>query len=117
MKKIKIGKREATEVFENIYAVGYCEVQYLTSTKNPVAYSSGVYGWSCDYYYFEDEKITISTGYSPVGKRLDYKLVQKYEDKARKIYYNTADYKETQKKLKSLLKRFLKEIKGANINK
>lgn len=96
---------------ERVYRVGYCDLQHLLQCEEPIAYSCGVDGWACDYYKVEDAY--ICTGYRPIGKRVDYKIVDKYDAKAEKItsaYY--ADYKKQKAILSRLLKSFIKEIRG-----
>jgi len=83
MNKIKATKKEMQQNYK-ILSVGYCDIQHLLSYQNPIAYSAGLYGWSCDYYEIND--IIISTGYSPINTKNmqeNYKLNQEYEQKAR----------------------------------
>lgn len=110
--KIKTTQRDMKEAYgSRLYAVGYCDLQHLLQYKSPIAYStSNMYGWRCDLYWFEDEKIALTTGYAPVGKRLDSDLISKYDVKAEKIVYSELCYENKRRKIKSLLKRFLKEI-------
>lgn len=111
--KVKTTQRDMKEAYGNrLYAVGYCDLQHLLQYKSPIAYStSNTYGWRCDLYWFEEQRIALTTGYAPVGKRLDYELVRKYDVKAEKIVYSRElSYEKKQSKIKSLLKRFLKEI-------
>jgi hypothetical protein len=82
MYKIKATKREMRENFR-ILSIGYCDMQCLLRYQSPIAYSSGVYGWACDYYEVDD--VIISTGYAPINSKNmknDYKLVKEYENKA-----------------------------------
>ena len=107
--KVKTSKKSVKNYFNNIYSIGYCNAQYLLQGVNPFAYSSGTYGWSCDYY--EIEGICISTGYSPIGKSIDYDLVRKYDDKAMKILDNyNIDYQKRKNKVNKLLLKFINEI-------
>lgn len=101
MNKIKASKREMGNNYR-ILSIGYCNAQYLLSYETPVAYSVGVYGWSCDYY--DIDGIIISTGYSPISSKNmkeDYKLIKEYEDKARAL--NSKE--EIQQLLRELLKK------------
>jgi hypothetical protein len=110
MNKIKTTKNEMKQNYR-ILSVGYCDMQYLLNYESPIAYSSGVYGWSCDYYYIEG--VVISTGYSPIDSknmRDDYKLIREYEQKAREL--NTRE--EVQKLLFELVN-ILKEVKNENM--
>lgn len=106
--RLKATKTQIKNNFKNIISIGYCDIQYLTYYKNPFAYSSGAYGWNCDYY--EIENVCLSTGYSPIGKDIDYEIIRKYELKARKIVldYNI-DYKMREKKVNKLLIEFIKK--------
>ena len=100
--KVKTSKKSVKNAFVKIYSIGYCEAQNLLQCINPFAYSSGVYGWSCDYY--EVDGICISTGYNTIGKSIDYNLVRKYDDKARKILDNyNIDYQKRKNKVNKLL--------------
>jgi hypothetical protein len=106
--KLKTTKTQIKNNFVNVLSFGYCDIQYLTYYKNPFAYSSGSFGWSCDYY--EIDNVCLSTGYNPIGKNVDYTILRKYELKAQKIVldYNT-DYKIREKKVNKLLTEFIKK--------
>lgn len=84
MNKIKTTKREMKNNYR-ILSFGYCDVQSLLAYESPVAYSAGVYGWSCDYY--DIDGVIICTGYSPITtknmKDLSYDEVREWEAKAR----------------------------------
>ena len=87
-----------------ILSIGYCDAQSLLAFESPVAYSSGAYGWCCDYYYIGD--VVVSTGYSPISSknmRKDYDLVKQYEEKARKL--------NTREEHKKLLLEFIEAMK------
>lgn len=54
----------------NLKSAGYCDLQYLLTNHNPVAYTSGVYGWNFDVYKVYG--LTICTGYRGMpGERLE----------------------------------------------
>ena len=110
--KLKTTKSQIKNNFVNIISIGYCELQYLTYYKNPFAYSSGAYGWSCDYY--DINNVCLSTGYNPIGESASYELIKKYEMKAQQIVtdYNI-DYNLKVKKVNKLLTDFVnKSIKN-----
>ena len=108
--KLKTTKTQVKNNFNIILSLGYCDIQYLTSYKSPFAYSSGSCGWSCDYY--EINNICLSTGYSPIGENVDYKLLSKYELKAQKIVYDyNLDYKLREKKVNKLFSDFVNKCK------
>ena len=95
----------------NVVKVGYCNLQYLLNYENAFAYSSGAYGWSCDYY--DINGVIISTGYSPIGKSVDYELIKKYNLKAEKIVNNyELSYEVRKKQVKKLLNEFIEKVRG-----
>lgn len=106
--KLKASKND----FKNseVYRIGYCQLQSLLNEKSPFAYSCGVNGWSCDYYQFGSA--IISTGYSPIGKEVDYKIVRLYESKAQKLY--ELPYEKRNAKREKLLNEFIAKIRGLN---
>ena len=54
----------------NLRSASYCDLQDLLTNHNPVAYTSGVYGWNFDVY--EVYGLTICTGYRGMpGKQLE----------------------------------------------
>jgi len=104
--KAKVTKTAVKNSFNTILSIGYCDIDNLTRYKNPFGYSSGVYGWACDYY--DIEGVCLSTGYAPIGQNVDYKLVRKYEAKAQKLVtdYNI-NYDLKAKKVNKLLTEFI----------
>tara|TARA_R110002020_G_C16034158_1_gene753150 strand:+ start:94 stop:453 length:360 start_codon:yes stop_codon:yes gene_type:complete len=110
--KLKTTKKAIKEnTYQNLMSVGYCDLQFLLRFKNPFAYSSGQNGWACDYYELENDGMSyiISTGYSPIGKRLPYDLIKKYEKIARdSIVYNRKITRKNQR-LERLINKFLIE--------
>lgn len=107
--KVKTTKKSVKNAFCNIYSIGYCNAQNLLQGIDPFAYSTGVYGWSCDYYNIEG--VCVSTGYSTIGEKINYELVNKYENKATKILddYNV-DYQKRKKRVNKLLIKLINEI-------
>lgn len=47
-------------------SVPYCDLQNLLSVTEPIAYTSGKYGWNADIYM--NGNLAIVTGYRPFGK-------------------------------------------------
>ena len=106
--KLKTTKKQINSNFNTILSIGYCDVQYLTYFKKPFAYSSGLYGWACDYY--EIDNICLSTGYGPIGQSVDYKLLRNYEEKARSIVNNyNIKWELKERKVNKLLCEFVKK--------
>ena len=91
--KLQTTKTNIKNNFVTVLTAGYCELQYLLNYSNPFAYSSGVYGWACNYYTPSTKYngVCLATGYNTDrlgGKRVNYELVKEYEQKAREIVYN-----------------------------
>lgn len=78
--KTKVTNKEIRPNYNNILSIGYCEAQFLLRGVSPFGYNCGVYGWNCDFY--DIDGICVSTGYRPIGKRVNYSLLKEYEDKA-----------------------------------
>ena len=98
--KLKTTKKQIKESAYQLYAAGYCELDRLLVYQSPFAYSSGVYGWSCDYYNLDG--VIISTGYSPIGEIVAYDLIKKYNNLAKKTH--------SRDEMGELLQDFLNEI-------
>jgi hypothetical protein len=98
---------------DNYYIIGagYCSLQFLLRYQNPIAYSAGVYGWSCDYYNVDD--VIISTGYGYINSKntfANYEMIKKYDDKARHILDNNT-HEIAKKKINKLLHSFIRKSK------
>lgn len=82
--KYKTTAKALKEGYYKILDVGYCDLQFLLKYQNPVAYSSGVYGWNFDVY--DINGVAIATGYrgmpSKNTKNITYKIMKEYDDKA-----------------------------------
>ena len=107
--KLKATKKQITSQSSRILKLHYCECQTLLHYSEPFAYSSGAYGWSCDYY--DIDGIIISTGYNPIGKEVDYNLCNEYEKLARKVVYNnySESYEIKKDKVTKLLNEFIQK--------
>ena len=105
--KLKTTKKQIRENAKQLYAVGYCELDSLLVYQSPFAYSSGVYGWACDYYQFDG--VVISTGYSPTGESIAYNLQKKYNNLAKKAH--------SRDEVGKLLQDFLNEITKTKVKK
>lgn len=120
MLKIKSTKKEVKEASYRVLSIGYCKAQYLLHEENSVCYCSGIYGWYCDNYDMQKYgyNLTISTGYNPISDqniskeaiKNKYKIIKKYEEKARKIYYSGYDWQTKRRKLAKNLEKFIDEI-------
>lgn len=109
--KVQVTKRMIKENYTNIIEVSYCELQHLLRYEDARFYTAGIYGWSADIYEI-DRNTVIVTGYSPFGNiRPDYKMVRKYDEKAREIHYDyDKTYEQNRKRLSKLLEKFIKEV-------
>ena len=107
--KFKATKKEMKENYNTIISIGYCKAQNLLRNQSPIAYSAGVYGWSCDYY--DVGGVLISTGYAPIGTSPDYDIICKYDSQAAKISsdYNLS-YEERKRMINDLLNEFIAEV-------
>ena len=109
--KVKVTKKEIKENYKNVISVGYCELQFLLKGKNPNFYTSGIYGWGADIYQISNTACIV-TGYQPFGNiEIERNTIQKYEEKARKVYCDySLNWKQQIKKLEKLLDKFIKEV-------
>jgi len=113
MVKLRVTKKEIRENYR-IVGIGYCGAQYLLKHQEPFGYSSGVYGWACDYY--EVDGVIISSGYDYIHNKnvkCDYEMIKKYDNKASEIDSNyDLPYEERKKAINDLLHEFIKECKS-----
>jgi hypothetical protein len=109
--KVKVSKKEIRGSGSTIIGIPYCDLQYLLRNEAADYYSAGVYGWNCDYYKFEELGVIISTGYDYIGTKADYKLVEKYNNKAQKMWNESKDYYKTAKQVHKLLLKFIEEAR------
>lgn len=108
--KFKTTEKALRDGCPRIVSAGYCDLQYLLRTKEPIAYTCGVYGWNFDVY--EINGLTICTGYrGMVGPRANN--VREYEKKAEKIWEDYArPWEERQKEVDALLMEFVAQAEG-----
>ena len=108
--KFQVTKKAIREGYPKILAAGYCTMQFLLKGREPIAYSTGVYGWDCDHY--EVGPLLISTGYRPARGTIaaDYTRLKHYEDAAREIWASAKDYEAKKAEAEELLKKFVAEV-------
>lgn len=107
--KFKTTKKQMKEYYgSKLYSIGYCNAQYLFTFEQPTAYSTRAEGWACDYY--EVNNICFSTGYSPVGKPVNYELLKKYDDQARTVLYSNINPDIIYNTINNLLNDFINEL-------
>ena len=109
--KFKTTQKEIRANFNKIICVPYCGLQTLLNYESPIAYTSRQEGWAADIYDMGGG-VAIVTGYAPFGNvRPGYDICLKYEKQAEKIRYNyTLSYDRQWDMLKSLVKKFVKEV-------
>ena len=100
--KFKSTKKEITERFNKVIKVPYCKVQNLTRFLDPVAYTSGIYGWSADIYDL-GYGVALCTGYKPFGESIDSKFLAELDEKARVISYSSLPYEDRRAQVAKLL--------------
>ena len=110
--KVKTTRKAIVNSSYNLKCAGYCDLQFLLRGHEPIAYTSGVYGWNFDVY--EVYGITICTGYRNMpGTRLE--SISEYEKKAQAVWDNySIPYEERQTKVEKLLKEVCKLNGGVN---
>lgn len=109
--KFKTSKKNITNGYSHILGTGYCSMQWLLHYKNPIAYSTRVEGWACDYY--EINNVLISTGYSPVNSKnvnRNYETITEYDKKAKEIICSNIEYETKKQKVEELLNEFIKTL-------
>ena len=106
-------KTTAKAIRENygrrILSIGYCAAQALLRYETPFAYSSGVYGWNCDYY--DIDGVCISTGCRPIGRSVDHIALKSYESTANtviRMFDSWEDLEVRQKEIRKHLRAFIR---------
>jgi len=109
--KFKTSKKNIKNNYYQIIGIGYCQAQYLLHYEDPIAYSAGIYGWSCDYYKINSNAI-ISTGYNSInGLKYKYELLDEYNKKAEKIVCNNSlEWEDKKHQVKHLLAEFVQLV-------
>ncbi len=109
--KFKTTQKAIRKGYQNVIAIGYCDLQTLLNYENPIAYTTRREGWGSDIYEI-NPSTCIVTGYAPFGNiRPSWKRTREYEEKARNIRYDySLSWQEQQEKLHMLLIEFVKEV-------
>ena len=111
MNKIKATKKEMRENYF-IIGISYCLAENLLQYQKPIAYSSGSYGWACDYYLVNGT--VISPGYSPLSSKNavgSYQMIKDYDKKAEIIRTNGGNYDQRREAVNTLLCEFVEQAK------
>ena len=105
--KFKTTQKEIKNNYYDIIRIGYCNAWYLLYYQEPIAYTSGIYGWNSDIY--EVDGVAISTGYRPFGNVSSHGLIADYNAKAKEIINNNM-WKDKQEETKQAVNKLLKEF-------
>ena len=110
MSKIRTTQKEIKSTYDNVVAIGYCNLQYLLDYFTPKCYTVRKEGWASDIYDFGTT--AISTGYAPFGNiRIDYDTLQKYEKIGELLKYNSVlTWQAKKKKARELINKMIKEV-------
>lgn len=107
--KLKTTKKAIRNSGYNVLKIGYCNAQNLLRHKSPFAYSERGEGWACDYYQIDNT--IISTGYDPIGCKVDYNLVREYDEKAAAIWRDySRTYEDQEAAVDTLLASFIEKV-------
>lgn len=108
---IKVRKKDILNNYKTVLSVGYCGVDDLLRGETCKFYTAGVYGWNADVYILGDD-VALVTGYRPFGTSNYNDILEKYNNKAKKINSKNYDWEEQKKRLDLNLKKMVEEIKG-----
>lgn len=107
--KFKATRKDILAGYPITFSVSYCACQHLFWDLEPVAYTSGIYGWNCDIYDLNG--VAIATGYRPFGKSVDYEIILQYESAAQLVCNDRAlDFETRREKLADLRRDFRNAI-------
>lgn len=109
MAKVKVTQKEIKSTYNNVVAIGYCNLQYLLNYFTPQCYTVRKEGWASDIYDFGTT--AISTGYAPFGNiRIDYEILRHYDKIGEKLRYDSVlTWQAKKKKAKQLIEKIIKE--------
>lgn len=80
--KFKTTRKAIVNNSFNLVCAGYCDLYNLLANHEPIAYTSGTYGWNFDVY--EVHGLTICTGYRNMpGRRANN--IAEFEARAKAI--------------------------------
>ena len=108
--KFKTTRKNMVENYSKIIKVGYCNISYLLQYEQPIAYSTRVEGWACDYY--EVDGVLISEGYAPIGNIApSYDICHRYNVKAENIVLTRGMNRDDKMDIvRGYLREFIKEV-------
>ena len=105
---MKITRNQLADLpVDKIVTAGYCDLQYLLYSIDPVAYNAGINGWNYDVYVIED--VGILTGYHVPRKYPKAMKTDEYEQEASKIVNSWMPAQDAIRELNKLRKAFVAE--------
>lgn len=85
--KFKTTQKAIRTNYDYVICVGYCDLQHMLSTINPIAYTVRREGWGCDIYELAPN-VALTTGYAPFGNiKPAYDIIHRYEVEAKHMMY------------------------------
>lgn len=110
MIKYKTSMKAIKENNAKVICIGYCAAQNLLRFNEATAYSSGTYGWNCNFHQINSYTV-IATGYRTSGKLADYTIVEKYDNLASEIISNKSiSWDDKKSQIENLILDFIKEV-------
>ena len=111
---LKITAKELKEQ-ANVYSLSDSNVYYLFYNHDPIANNVGKYGLNFELYHMYGLMFTVGNR-GCVGCRVNYKLVEKYNNEAKNILHNNT-IKSTDKKMliEKILMQFVEEVTNAAV--
>lgn len=106
--KFKTTKKAIKDGYTNIISMPYCSAQSLLRFVEPIAYTSGTYGWDCDYY--DIDGVCVCTGYRTVGAPIDHYKLSSYEHTACIISDSNMSYDDQSTEVNTLLSTMIQEV-------
>ena len=112
MTKQRATRKTINNRFSNVYATGYCGLQYLLRAFQPSYYNAGTYGWNWDAHIVEYDTVIV-TGYrNTTGQYIPYEISEKYNKLAEAVCKNGKfNWTETKAQLEALMTQMLDELK------
>ena len=104
-------KKAVMQHFDITADIQFGHFQYLLNYQRPEARTEGIYGVNAYIYDFDD--IAIVTGNRPYGNyKMDWNLMNEYEDKAKAISKNhDLSFEEKEEQTNALLNEVIEFIK------
>lgn len=108
--KTKMSRRKIKTDYK-VYCIGNGNLQYMLNYVRPFAYSTRAEGWACDYYDVGNG-IVLCDGYAPIGKKVNFDIMDAFDKKAKEIWeeFHWDDPEKCQKMLKNLIADFVGTI-------